>query len=796
MLTNYLKIAWRNLVRNKSYSIINILGLALGMTCGLLIFLLVNYHLSFDNFHPDSARIYRIVTEGHRDIIDYTPAVPSPLGKAFRNDYNFADKVSRIATEGNMTITVRKGKRIEKFNEEGGIAITESAYFDIFNFPLVKGDIKTALVEPNTGIITEHLAKKYFGDQNPIGKTIEFGSTITAKITGILKDLPQNTDQKTEIFISYLTLKQYNEWLASDDAWGGINSGMQCYLRLRPQVSVAQVEQVFPAYVTKYRPTSTNVHHYKLQPLNDIHFNVNYGGPMSKRNLWVLSFIGIFMIVTACVNFINLATAQALKRAKEVGVRKVMGSLQGQIFWQFIAQTGIIAGLAFGLAVVLSSVVLPYVNDWFKAQISVDTLSDWRLLTFIPVLVLVVTFLSGSYPGLILAGFQPVVALKGKLSQQNIGGFNTRRMLIVVQFTLAQALVIGLIVIARQMSYATQSDLGFDKEAIVTIPVAADYPKAKALKGQFEKLAAVQEVTMCFAAPASNNSDWETTPYYDNNPKEEEFRVSVKAGDEDYLNTFGLTLVAGRNLLPADSTREFVVNEAFARKLNLKSPEELLGKMLKVNDDANKGPIVGVIRDFHNASFRDEINPVAIFSNPNLYNTFAVKISAGNVASTLAVLEKTWTASNPDKMFSYEFVDDDIASFYETEALMLKLIQAFSLLALFIGCLGLFGLVSFMAEQKTKEIGIRKVLGSGVGQILWIFGKEFVRLLLVAFLVAAPLAWWLMNGWLADFKFHIEIGAGVFAWTLLATFLITSLTVSFQSVKAALVNPVKSLRSE
>lgn len=794
MLTNYLKIAWRNIVRNKVYSFINVGGLALGMTCGLLIFLLVSYHLSFDNFHDSPNRVYRIVTEMHRDVIDYTPGVPSPLGKAFRSDYDFAEKVARIASEDNMAITVRTGKRIEKFNEVSGVAIAEPEYFDIFNFPLVQGNIKTALLEPNTAIITEHLAKKYFGDQNPLGKTIEFGSTITAKITGILKDLPQNTDHKTEIFVSYPTLKQYSEWLASDDAWGGVNTGMQCYVRLRPQVSVAQVEQVLPAYVTRHRPTSTNVHHYKLQPLNDIHFNGLYGGTMSKRNLWVLAFIGIFMIATACVNFINLATAQALKRAKEVGVRKVLGSLRGQLFWQFIAQTGIITVISFGLAVILSIVALPYINNWFKVQIGTDVLSDWQLLAFIPVLVLVVTFFAGAYPGLVLAGFQPVVALKGKLSQQNIGGFNTRRGLIIVQFALAQVLIIGLIVIAKQMNYSIQSDLGFDKEAIVMIPIGSDYQKARLVKGQFEQLADVKDVTLCFAAPASNGG-WSTTPKYDNNPKEEEFRVSVKAADAKYAKTFGLRLVAGRNVFPADSTREFVVNEAFARKLNLDAPGKLLGKMLTLNGQY-AGPIVGVVGDFHDLSFHEEISPIALFTAPDLYQTFAIKINTGNIANTVAALEKTWNASNPDKLFSYKFLDDDIASFYETETLMLTLIQAFSFLALFIGCLGLYGLVSFMAEQKTKEIGIRKVLGSSVGQVLWIFGKEFAQLLLIAFIVAAPLAWWLMTGWLTDFKFHIEISAGVFMWALVSVFSVALLTVSYQAIRASLMNPVKSLRSE
>ena len=795
MLSSYLKTSLRNLRRHKTYAAINIVGLALGMACGLLIFMLVKYHLSFDDFHADSDRIYRIVTEQHRDVISYTAGVPSPLGKEFREDYDFAEKVARIASEGDMTITVKDGDEVKLFKEEGGVAITEPEYFDIFNFPLVTGDMKTALVEPNTAIITERLAKKYFGDEDPINKTIRFGDKIDAKITGVLQDFPKKTDQKTEIFVSYSTLKQYNEWLASDDAWGGTMSGMNCYVRLRPQVSVAQVEKVFPAYVTEHRPTSTNVHHYKLQPLDDIHFNANYGGPMSKRNLWVLSFIGVFLIVTACVNFINLATAQALNRSKEIGMRKVLGSRRSEIFWQFIAQTGVITLLAMALAILLTLTVLPYVNNWFSSQMSFDVLNDWQLLLFVPALVLLVTFLAGSYPGLILAGLQPVLALKGKLSQQHIGGFNTRRMLIVTQFALSQALVIGMIVIAKQMNYSTNADLGFDKEAVVMIPIASDYSKAKTVKGEFENMAGVQDVTLCYGAPATS-SNWETTPYYDNDPKEQEFRVSVKAADANYVRTFGLTLVAGRNIFPADSAREFVVNEAFARKLNLKSPDELLGKMLIVNSDDNKGPIVGVVRDFHDLSFHEEINAIAIFTNPDLYNAFAVKINAVNLTTTMAALESKWKASHPGQLFEYEFVDDDVASFYETETLMLKLIQAFSALALFIGCLGLYGLVSFMAAQKTKEIGIRKVLGSSIAQILWIFGQEFARLIAIAFVIAAPLAWWLMDNWLAEFKFQIDIGVGIFVWALLGTFLVALITVSYQAVRAALMNPVHSLKSE
>lgn len=794
MLQNYVKVAFRNLMRNKAYAAINIFGLALGMACGLLIFLVVKYHLSFDNFHAQADRIYRIVTEQHRDVVEYEASVPSPLGKAFRDEYDFADQVARVATYDDAVITIKRGNLYEKIKQQGGFAFVEPAYFDIFNFPFLKGSPKTALQEPNTAVITQHVAQTYFGRENPLQKTIRLGKDIDVKITGVLTDLPPNTHQRTEIFVSYPTLKQQDDWLASDDAWGGINGVMKCYVRLRPQVSVAQVEAIFPAYVRKYRPTNTNVHHYKLQPLSEVHFDGRYDGPMEKKNLWVLAFIGFFLIITACVNFINLATAQALNRAKEVGVRKVMGGLRRQLFWQFIAQTGVITSLALLVALLLSLSVLPFVNSWFNTQVRFELFSDWQLLLFVPLLVVVVTLVAGSYPGLILAGFQPVVALKGRFSQRHIGGINTRRALIVTQFALSQALIMGMIIIAKQMNYAQQSDLGFSKDAVVEIPVASDYSKAKTLKAAFANLVGVDGVSLCFGAPATNGNNWSTSLYYNQESREQPFHVAVKAADADYIKTFGLTLVAGRNVFAADTAREFVVNETFVRKLNLASPGLLLGKTIKVND--NQGQVVGVVKDFHDASFHEEINPIAIFSAPHLYFNYAVKVNRSNLVATMIALEKTWSAHHPDRLYEYKFLDDDIATFYQAEVLMLKLIEVFSLLALLIGCLGLYGLVSFMAAQKTKEIGIRKVLGSSVTQIMWLFGQEFARLIVLAFLIAAPLAWWLMDRWLADFKFKTPIGVGIFVGTLLATFVIALSSVSYQAIRAALMNPVNSLRNE
>jgi putative ABC transport system permease protein len=794
MVRNYLRIALRNLKRHKAYTFINVAGLALSMACGILIFVMVNYHTGFDKFHADTDRIYRVVTEQHRDIISYTNSVPTPLGKNFRQDYSYAEKVARIAMFREELITIKNTSGDKKFLEEQGVAFVEPEYFDIFNFPLTMGNKQSVLTEPNTAVITEKMAKKYFGNGDPINKIITLENRIDFKITGILKDIPVNTDNKTQVYLSYPTLKTHNSWLGSDDAWGGINSGMECYVKLLPGVQPYQVENALQTYVKKFRARAKNVHHYKLQPLADIHFNANYDGVMEKKNLWVLTFIALFLIVTACINFINLATAQAMNRSKEIGIRKVLGSLRGQLFWQFITETFFITLIAAVLAIGLSYLALPVVNNWFRSEMNINPLSNLTLSGFILLLIVIVTFFAGSYPGLILSGFKPIMALKNKITQSQIGGLNTRRSLIVTQFAISQVLIIGMIVIGIQMRYSTKSDMGFAKDAIVMLPtVDAPATTMATMADRFKQISGVEKVSLCFAAPAAN-SNWTTSIRVDDNTEEEVFKINVKGADENYISTFNLQLVAGRNIFHADSSTEYVVNETLAKKLNLTN-EQLIGKMLTVNG-RTKAPIVGIVKDFHDQSFHSDISPMCIAINTQSFNNYAVKINMSNAKNTLAALEKTWTSTHPDQVYQYQFLDDQIAEFYETEQLMLKLIQAFSLIAILIGCFGLYGLVSFIAAQKTKEIGIRKVLGGTFSHILWMFGKEFSKLILIAFVLAAPIAWWLMNTWLRDFKYKIDISIWIFIATIVLTAVITGITIGYQSIKSSLANPVKSLRSE
>ncbi|MES2378161.1 MAG: ABC transporter permease [Bacteroidota bacterium] len=791
MIKNYFKIAWRNLKRNKAYAFISVTGLALGITCGILIFTLISYHLSFDNFHKDPNRVYRLYTEWHDETVGKSNGVPQPLGKAYKTSFTLSEKTARVINFHRTLITI-PGKEVKKFSEEDGVAFTEPEYFEILNFPLIKGNKKSALVNPNEALITEKMSKKYFGDQDAMGKIIRLDNKISFTITGILKDLPANTDRKQEIYVSYSNLDAYTS-PRRETNWGGVYGGSEAFTKLKSGVTVPQVNAALAQLVkANFKGRDAKVWFFKIQPLSDIHFNSELDGYADKKYLWALFFIGLFLIITACVNFVNLATAQALNRSKEVGIRKVLGSLPQQLFWQFIAETALITCVAVVLAVGLAEIGLPLINNLFHSKMQFD----WSLLSaFIVVITAIVIFLSGSYPGLVLARFQPIMALKSKLSQKDVGGFSLRRVLVVVQFSISQVLIIGTIIVVSQLHYSQNADLGFNKDAIVLLPLPdGSNAKYSTMRNRINQVQGVEKITMCYAPPAANSNST-TGANYDHRAEDEHWGINLKYADENYLSTFGIKLVAGRNFFPSDTTREFLVNETFVKKLNLK-PQDVIGKILSVNGKHTTAPIAGVVKDFYNYSFHTEIAPLCIMPDTGNYSTMAVKINMHNAKSSLASFERIFNDTFPDELYDYKFLDASIAKFYEMDNILLTLIEAFAGIAIFIGCLGLYGLVSFMAVRKTKEIGVRKVLGANILQVLWLFGREFCKLLSIAFLIAAPLAWWAMNNYLKDFVYKIPIGPGIFLMSITSTFIIAAITVSYRATIAAITNPVESLRSE
>ncbi|KEO71885.1 hypothetical protein EL17_20405 [Anditalea andensis] len=797
MYKSYFKIGWRTLFRNKDYALMNIAGLALSITCCLLIFTLVKHHLSFDNFHENNEQIYRIVTEMHSENEHYSTGVPTPLGTLVRDNQTFSEKTARIYIHPNALITLPEEEEKIKYKEASGVTFAEPEFFNIFNFHLVEGSIESSMNALNSAIISERLAVKYFGDKNPIGKTILLENDLEISISGILKDIPDNTDFRSEIIVSFPTFKSFMPWLASDDFWSGISGNLQTYVVLNPSTPTYEAEEALTYYAQEYPINKQTKSVYKLQALSDIHFIDRFGGGViDKNHLWILSAIGIFLLLTACVNFINLATAQALRRAKEVGVRKTMGGQRRQLFWQFMVETGIITAISIFIAIIAAYILLPNLNNLYETNLRLALFTDRSLILFIVVLGLVITFLAGFYPGYLLGGFQPITAFRQKLSQQHIGGFNLRRTLIVSQFVISQVLIISLIVVINQMRFTKNADLGFDKEAIVMVK-AGDYAisKMEAVKNECYRLPGVEQVSLCNNAPASADK-WETDILRGNSQEKMDFLINMKLVDANYVSTFNLDIIYGRNLIVSDTVMEILVNETLVELLGIINPNDALGSHISVNSGNMKGQIVGVIKDFHDRSFHEAISPTILASASRHYSHFAIKIDPQDIQSTLEGLRSIWQGNYQDQVYEYAFLDDRIEQFYLTENMMLSGIQMFTIIALCISCLGLYGLISFMVTQKTKEVGIRKVMGGGEIHIMWIFGKEFVLLIGLGFVIASPIGWWLMQRWLQDFAFSIQIDIWTFAIAGIGTLIIAAATVSYQVLRVAFLNPVLSLKAE
>ncbi len=799
MLRNYLKIAWRNLWKNRTYAGINVVGLALGMGGALLIFALVRYHFATDTHHRNYDRTYRIVSIFKTPDGDFhTPGVPLPMGKAVRTDHPSIAQLAMIEVWEQPMVSVPTAKGPDKKFREATImgAFVEPAYFRIFDHDWLAGG-PADLNQPNTIVISAKAAQKYFGTATSvIGRLLKLNGRTNARVVGVFRDYLDNTDLGFDIMPSYATLPEVSGQPLTG-SFGSTSSHSQCFALLNDRFTAADWERGMSGFVKKHNPTGVGKIRYPMQPLADIHFATDYGG-VSKSLILSLFIIGVFLIVTASINFVNLATAQAIARAREVGVRKVMGSTQGQLFGQFMGETALITLVATGLAIGMFRAGLGLVEQYIHGAFKFTFYFDPSVIGWLVLLVLGVIVLSGVYPALVLAGFKPVMALAGKITTRQVGGFSVRRGLVVAQFAISQMLIIGMVVVASQIRFVQEKDLGFRKRAILTIEIPNIAGQDVAKMNTFRNLAtAIPEVEkLSYSMSGAPQTGWvnQSNIKYDTRSEEEKFSPHVKDIDANYLNLYGIRLVAGRNLYPSDTARETLVNETMVRKLGFSQPAQVIGKILQ--SDNRRLEIVGVVNDFNQVTLQQPIAPLFMTTRAANYHFANLQLHTGNFQQVVSRLEKQFNVVYPDTYFSSQFVDDQIERSYQQEQTMGKLVNFFAGIAMLIGCLGLYGLVLFMAAQKTKEIGVRKVLGASVGSILWLFGREFARLIAVAFVLAAPLAWWVMTGWLQGFAYRITLGPGIFAIAIGATVLVAALTVSFQSIKAALMNPVKSLRSE
>ncbi len=803
MIKNYLKTAWRSLIRNKSYAAINVTGLTVGIAACLLIFLVVHFETSFDNFHKKKDSIYRVFTVSKTPQgITYNSGVPMPIGEGLRLDYPNLLVASIFKTDKQITVPGNNAQTAKKFDEEN-LFFAEPQFFDVFDFDWMAGDKRRALTEPNTVVLTQGEAEKYFGDwRQAMGKTIVYENKKDLKVTGVLKNMPANTDMPLKVVVSYATLKT-TDFKGGLSDWGGILSYHYCFVVLPANMTASQFNHNLDVFVKKHKPAERVNDGLRVIPLKEMHYDaragVFSGHTFSKELIRTLSLIGLFLLTIACVNFINLATAQAVNRSKEVGIRKVLGSGRIQLMSQFISETFIITLFAIAAALTLAELALPFLNQILDIKLDPAFWKDTVVLTFLAVLVLGVTLLSGFYPALVLSGFNPITALKSKVWIGKTNGISLRRALVVLQFSIAQVLLIGMLVIVNQMNYFKNHSLGFDKDAVLTLPVPSDsisHTRLDALRNQLMEQSGIIGVSYSYATP-SDDGNWMMNFKFNNSGKKTDFYASLKWADADYFKLYGLKFIAGRPYDNANQVRGYVVNETLLKKLGVRDPKDAIGKYIKIWDDKTKyAPIVGVVKDFNVSSLKEAIAPVIMSSWSDVYGTMNVKLRPGNIKKSMASIEKLWNDAFPDYVYEYQFLDDKIAQFYVHDEQLSTLYKIFAGIAIFISCLGLYGLVSFMTVQRTKEVGIRKTLGASATNIVYLFSKEFTVLILVAFAVAAPVGWYFMNKWLQSFTYKINLGPGIFIFAITASVIIAGLTVGYKAIRAALANPVKSLKTE
>lgn len=802
MFKNYFKTAFRNLQRNKSYAIINTSGLAVGIAACLLIFLMVQFETSYDNFHPREKSIYRIGAEFHdQDGVSYSAGICFPTGPTLRIDYPQIKQVASIFRQGGQITAETNGKQLKKLNEDN-FYYAEPEFFAIFNFPWLAGDPKASLKDPYSAVLTQTTAEKYFGDwKTAIGKTIKYENKDVYRVTGILKNIPANSDFPLSIVVPYSAL-QHTYVKSNLNDWVSTYGGAYCFVVLPKKLPVKTFNADLKSFFKKHKPAEFAKDGGVAQPLSEMHYDDRFGNygnhTFSHALVNALSLIGLFLVLIACVNFINLATAQAVNRSKEVGVRKVLGSKRNQLAFQFLSETALITFVALLLAVLIAALVLPFLNTLLEVQMTLNIIADPAIVLFLFILGISVTFLSGLYPAIILSGFNPITALKSKISAKMVGGISLRRALVVLQFAIANILIVGMLIVVKQMDFFQDYSLGFTSSSIINVNLpgdSANHARTDYLRNRLLANQNIENVSFSFGSPSSS-SNWNSDFQFDHAAKNTDFSANLKWADANYFKTYNLQFLAGRPYYPADTVREFVVNETLLKKLGIRNPQDAIGKQINFWNGGKVANIVGVIKDFNSYSLRQPLAPVVLSTWNNVYQTINIKIKPGKVKSTLAYVEKLWNATYPDYVYQYKFLDDTIASFYKQENQLSQLYKIFAAIAIFISCLGLYGLVSFIAAQRTKEVGIRKVLGASPANIVYLLSKEFTFLIIISFMISAPVAYYLMHAWLQNYTYRIPLGASIFAIAILSSIVIAWITVGHRAIKAAIANPVKSLRME
>ena len=808
MLRNYLKTAFRNLWKSKGFSAINIIGLAIGLATCLLILIFVMDELGYDRYNVKADRIYRLDGDIKFGGNHFNLAVaPAPAGPAVRRDYPEVETEMRFRGQG--------GRLVKKGNQniqEDAVIFADSTLFDVFTLPMIAGDPHTALVDAHTVVITERMAKKYFNAIDVVGRTLMINDTIPYKVTGVIKDIPVQSHFHYDFFLSMTELdeaKRNEEWLSNN---------FNTYLVLRPGTDPKKFESKLGQLIYKYIAPllrqavnqsvedffkAGNSVSFSLMPLTDIHLHSNktaeLDGNGNIQYVYIFTAVAVFILLIACVNFMNLSTARSSNRAKEVGIRKVLGSLRGNLVAQFMIESILLSFISMLLAIGLAYVLLPLFNELSGKHMMIGLFSRSWLAPAMLALVLVVGVLAGSYPAFYLSAFRPIAVLKGTVAS----GFKTgwlRNSLVVFQFGISIFLLVGTTVIYRQLSYIHNRELGFNREQVLIVDNTWHLGNdVRAFKEKLLKLPGVEGATMTGFLPTSDSRNDDAIFLSPDLDTKKAISMQTWQVDEHYIPVLGMKMAAGRNF-----SRDFltdsnaaIVNEAAVRLMQGADP--LRQDLYELEDvqtkRLDKFHIIGVVKDFNFNSLRQVVTPMVLYLRENR-GQMALRVNPANVRRLVGQIGEIWRQMAPSQPFSYQFMDDAFNNIYRTEQRMGGISLSFSLLAIFIACLGLFGLAAYAAEQRTREIGIRKVLGASVGGIVSLLSRDFLRLVVISAVIAFPLAWWAMHHWLQDFAYRITIGWEVFAVAGVVALGIALMTVSFQALRAAMTNPVVSLRNE
>lgn len=822
MFKNYFKIAFRNFWKYKAFTLINVVGLSIGISAALVIYLIVHYDFTFDKFHKDGDRIYRVVSnfkfQGNEN---HSYGVTGPMAAGIKNNVTGVELIAPLFTiNPDVTVTGKHNEPI-KFKGQDHITLADQNYFKLIHYTWLAGTPATALNEPYHVVLTAERAKVYFPSltyEQIIGKTVTY-DTLKTTVSGIVESIKENTDFSCHDFISFSSGKPKTR-LGMDmnlTDWGSTNSASEVFIKLYPKVSAANVQKQINAMYRKKDPHSADdikngrPRSFTVQPLSDIHFNRIYGtfdfsGPANETRSYLLLVVAGFLLLLGCINFINLTTAQATQRAKEIGIRKTLGSNRGQLIVQFLSETFLITLFAVIISIASTPLILKLFADFIASGVKADFIHQPDIFLFLFGLIIVVSFLSGFYPALLLSGYKPVLVLKNQVQSDSHKTRNAwlRKSLTVSQFVVAQFFIMATLLVSKQIYYILHKDLGFKKDAIVYAETPYKVRKSATNEVMANKLRALPGVAMVSVGfePPSSGGTTSTTMVYKDGKKEITTPVELKFADENYIRLYHIKILAGRGIETGDTSKAFVINEKYARILGFTNSNDAVGKVFTWNEKNLR--IVGVVADFYTHSLQSPVSPLAILApgNDDFHNGIihiALKpetTGGGEWQKTMTAMQKIWKQMYPDDEPSYKFYDKSIAEFYNQEQSTSTLLGWATGLSILISCLGLLGLAIYTTGQRTKEIGVRKVLGASVVQIVRLLSKELVLLILLAFAIVTPLAWLAMNKWMENYVDKTPISWWIFAASGAGMLLVAFITSSFQTIKAAVANPVKSLRSE